>query len=150
MTYFPDGSPYEYFADDATEETWEGGDIRSAINVGWLSEDRPYPHGDVPAELVRALARLCRQGLNRMRGFHYCEFCDRASGQFPEPAVAGDESGEFVVGSAEIRVPSPSGAIFAAPDMIIHYVTEHSYRPPDEFLEALRYVADRDERASSA
>jgi hypothetical protein len=85
------------------------------------------------------LARLCRAGVNRMRGFHYCPFCDWPPEPFlPSPTTARDEEGEFGVGSAEIRVPGPSGVTFAAPDMIIHYVTDHGYRPPDEFLDALR------------
>jgi hypothetical protein len=43
----------------------------------------------------------------------------------------------FIVGSAEIRVHAPSGAIYAAPDMIIHYVEKHGYRPPDHFVQAV-------------
>ncbi len=42
--------------------------------------------------------------------------------------------GEFVVGSAEIRVQGPRGDRYAAPDMIIHYVEAHGYRPPDDFV----------------
>ncbi len=54
------------------------------------------------------------------------------------PISARDDEGEFIVGGAEIRVTGSAGVTFAAPDMIIHYVTDHGYRPPDEFLDDLR------------
>jgi hypothetical protein len=44
---------------------------------------------------------------------------------------------EISLGSAEIRLASQGGAIFAAPDLICHYVAIHGYCPPDEFLAAL-------------
>jgi hypothetical protein len=34
------------------------------------------------------------------------------------------------VGGAEIRVTGRDGIRYAAPDMIIHYVEAHGYRPP--------------------
>ncbi len=47
--------------------------------------------------------------------------------------------GELVLGSAEIRVFGSNGVTYAAPDMIYHYVAEHEYKPPDEFIEAVLY-----------
>jgi len=41
------------------------------------------------------------------------------------------------VGFAEIRVFGRNGKIYAAPNLIYHYVTAHSYRPPDEFIQAV-------------
>lgn len=130
MTYFTDGSPYSFL------ETHEP---RPLINVGWLSAEHPYPTGVVPEELVAKLGRLCRNGVRRTRGLHRCEFCARPEGVALRPPIsARDDEGQFIVGGAEIRVVGPAGVTFAAPDMIIHYVTEHGYRPPDEFLDALR------------
>jgi hypothetical protein len=43
-----------------------------------------------------------------------------------------------LLGSAEIRVFSESGAIYAAPDLIYHYMVVHRYKPPDQFISALR------------
>jgi hypothetical protein len=53
------------------------------------------------------------------------------------PTSSYDEDGEFIVGGAEIRVAAPSGVIFAGPDMIIHYVMVHGYKPPEKFPDAL-------------
>jgi hypothetical protein len=41
-------------------------------------------------------------------------------------------------GSAEIRVFGKRGKIYAAPTLLFHYVTVHHYKPPDEFLMALK------------
>ena len=40
------------------------------------------------------------------------------------------------IGTAEIRVFGPHGAIYAAPTLIYHYVAEHHYKPPAEFVHA--------------
>jgi hypothetical protein len=42
-----------------------------------------------------------------------------------------------LLGSAEIRVFADSGAIYAAPDLIYHYMAVHRYKPPDQFITAL-------------
>jgi hypothetical protein len=41
------------------------------------------------------------------------------------------------LGSAEIRVFGRSGVIYAAPNLIFHYVKDHAYRPPREFIDAV-------------
>jgi hypothetical protein len=48
-----------------------------------------------------------------------------------------DGEGGFLVGSAEIRVDGLSGQRYASPDMIIHYVEEHGYAPPADFVEGV-------------
>lgn len=40
------------------------------------------------------------------------------------------------VGSAEIRV-FYQGKTYAAPNLLYHYVVEHHYQPPSEFIEAV-------------
>ena len=48
-------------------------------------------------------------------------------------------SGEKIeLGYAQIVVFAPGGRIYIAPNMIYHYVTVHHYKPPDEFIQALR------------
>lgn len=43
----------------------------------------------------------------------------------------------LLLGSAEIRVPSRLGVVYAAPDMIYHYIKDHDYVPPQEFIDAV-------------
>src|SRR5262249_25113044 len=42
------------------------------------------------------------------------------------------------VGNGEIQVTGEGTTIYVAPTMILHYVAEHHYLPPDEFIKALR------------
>jgi hypothetical protein len=42
------------------------------------------------------------------------------------------------LGYAEIRVFGKPGKVYAAPNMIYHYVTVHHYKPPAEFVQALK------------
>jgi hypothetical protein len=43
---------------------------------------------------------------------------------------------EFTQSNGEIRVPH-GGITFAAPVLIVHYIEEHRYLPPAEFLKAV-------------
>lgn len=110
--YFADLTPYTYGnVPTGLPRTW---------NVGWLSSTAPFARGTVDREVSRQLARLVRNPVRLMRGRHECEFCHRASG-----------NGELWILDADDRV-------YAAPCLISHYVNVHQYRPPTEFLDALR------------
>ncbi|HEV2783153.1 MAG TPA: hypothetical protein VGX25_27540 [Actinophytocola sp.] len=132
MTYFEDGSPYRYLP-----EFQDG-----SVNVGWLDAAEPYPTGDVPADFAERLVELCRNPVNRTRGWHYCNLCPRPAEPMPQPITVKSPEGDFPVGFAEIRVEGSNGVRYAAPDMIAHYVLEHRYRPPDAFIEAVRQQGD--------
>jgi hypothetical protein len=127
MTYFKDGSPYSYLAEFAD----------GSVNVGWLDAAEAYPTGDVPPEFTRLLVELCRDSVNRTRGWHYCNLCPRPAEPVPPPITVPSPDGDFPVGHGEIRVDGPDGVRYAAPDMLAHYVLAHRYRPPGEFVEAV-------------
>lgn len=135
MTYFADGSPYTY------RPEFEDG----SVNIGWLDESIAYPKGDVPLNAVERLIDLCRDSINRTRGWHVCNLCPPA-GPIPSPTMTSSSSGDFPVGFGEIRVEGGDGVRYAAPDMIAHYIIEHHYRPPSEFLEALGMAEEAAER----
>ncbi len=67
-----------------------------------------------------------------MRGFHACEICPRPAAHWPPTtiALAGDS---HHLGDAEIEVAGHA-VTYVAPNMIVHYVTAHHDRPPDEFI----------------
>ena len=44
---------------------------------------------------------------------------------------------ELWLGSAEIRVFSNEGVTYAAPNLIYHYIVDHHYLPPEEFIRAV-------------
>lgn len=123
--YYPDLSVYRYEQDEADERL---------VNVGWLDGQHEYVRGGGPEGLPERLLLFCHRRVNRTRGLHYCEICPpEAAG--PIRVQIGDES--VLLGSAEIRVFGEDGAVYAAPDLIYHYVTEHRYLPPEAFIEAV-------------
>lgn len=87
------------------------------INVGWLSSQYPFPKGTVDSITLLRLKEY--PIINKCRGFHICEFCNSANG------------------NGEIEVTGSHRDVFASPAMLIHYIEEHGYRPPDVFLKAV-------------
>ncbi|MEV5493376.1 hypothetical protein AB0L47_36320 [Streptomyces bobili] len=124
LVFYWDLSPYVYRAE-----------MVGALNVGWLGWRNPFfsrgPVSPVEISRLKELALLCH---GQMRGYHACPFCLFRSGGQPVIRVG---SREFELGSAEIIVTSLSGETYVAPNLIIHYIDRHSYRPPQEFLDAL-------------
>jgi hypothetical protein len=122
--YYPDLSPYQYFVEHRRI---------NLLNIGWLEKSNPFPKGEVPERALSNLLLYCTATINPTRGYHPCDFCDK-----PQISYSGESLGrELLLGSAEIRVPGNNGKIYAAPNLIYHYVADHSYRPPDEFVDAL-------------
>src|SRR6187397_964220 len=103
-----------WFPDMGTVTMIDAGDHVRAI--GWLSAEHPYTKGEVPAEFrarVRQFAELWGHstkalGWGAFLGLHRCELCDQfmASGNFGVPK---------------------GGLLFAAPEMLPHYVEAHGY-----------------------
>src|SRR5262245_40234644 len=122
MTWFADLSPYTYRPDRGAEP-WPDLPL---VNVGWLDAAQPFPTGEPPAGLVEALAALAVTArANQSRGFHFCNLC-------PTEELNWETHPK---GSAEFRVLGV-GVVYAAPELLVHYVDEHDYRPPAPFIDA--------------
>ena len=112
MSFFPD-------LGQITPVAW-GEHVRA---VGWLHPDHPFPQGEVPAEFVTRLKKYVAQSgasaealyFGAFMGFHTCELCGRSHG-VRNFGVLGDD------------------VLFVAPEMVVHYVEEHGYCPPAEFI----------------
>jgi len=125
MTWFADLTPYSY--GPSREDP-------KPLNVGWLSIKQPFPTGATSVEFQRRLGELCARPADIgfvCMGPHSCEWCVPA---LRAKGVTVFADGEMATG--EIRVRGPRG-MYAAPTMIIHYVTAHGYLPPPEFIEAV-------------
>lgn len=133
MAYIADLQPYTY--DGAHRKQQD----EKLLAVGWLDPAFPYSRGQVEPKILAKLNRLKRKPINLTRGFHMCPFCKyeghRNAFTYPERA-----------GNGEIRVMGKDGVVYAAPVLICHYIAEHEYRPPDEFLHAVRESADETTR----
>ena len=108
------------------------------LNVGWLDAEHPFATGVLPASLLDALFSICEQRRTEVtRGYHPCPFCIQPS----YGGVLVERFGRrLLLGGAEIRLPLPGGPVFAAPDLVLHYVADHGYLPPPQFVAALQYA----------
>lgn len=122
MAYFDDLSRYAYATNDYRD---------TARNVGWLEPGHDFAIEPSSEWFLDALWGYCRIIVNPTRGLHYCDLCNRRSAVFSR----GDQ--RLILGAGEIRVFSGDGKNFAAPNLIYHYVAEHNYRPPADFLKAV-------------
>jgi hypothetical protein len=132
VSYAPDGEPFTLaFGCEAESDL---------IAVGWLDAGFPFQQGEVPSAFIDRLREKCRDDwVNRTRGLHRCTLCPEPPKDvlLPQKTTVWSEGGDFVVGGAEIRIEGPSGTRYASPDMIIHYVEEHGYCPPDDFIQGV-------------
>jgi hypothetical protein len=110
--------------------TVEGDPPLRVLAVGWLGFFT-FRLGATPLRFQELLAELCRRPppATSTFGFHPCRL-----GRCLWRWLWGRR---FSAGSAEIIVPGRDGKVYRAPTLIAHYVRNHRYRPPKEFVEAV-------------
>ncbi len=115
MTFYPDLSTESQIA--------AGAFVRA---IGWLSSERPFPRGEAAPGLVARLG-LFREHWGESTvalswavagGPHTCDLCERHR-----------DSANFGVPAGDI--------LYVCPGMVGHYVEEHEYAPPEEFVQAV-------------
>lgn len=107
--------------------------LSGVLNVGWLSSGMSFPRGEVPPALREAILTWTFYGrANVMRGEHRCELCSSR-----EPVDVEFSGRHMRLGSAEIWLPGGE-VVYAAPNLLWHYVERHRYLPPLSFLEAVQ------------
>lgn len=112
-----------YFPDMGEQcQVGQGRDVRA---VGWLDIAHPYTQGAVEPAFVEALQRHVQTAWAPIAsaGPHFCQFC---------PETRGGRVGA----AGNVWIPSER-ALFIAPELVVHYITAHGYRPPDAFIEAV-------------
>lgn len=121
MPHFADLSEYEYAS----------GCPPGVKNVGWLDAKHAFPRASLETGLLDAVWAFCKISVLDTRGKHYCEFCQAPTWDRTE---YGTEC--LSLGGAEIRVFGLDGQVYAAPNLIFHYMAAHCYDPPQEFKRA--------------
>jgi hypothetical protein len=128
MAWFEDLSPYTYFPG-----------FENCLCVGWLNRDHPFPRGPVARAFVNELQRLSKNVVNVTRGFHECQFCTSPSdpvGSLPaRPEVLSRDR----CGNGELHIVGETRVTYAAPVLVLHYIAEHQYQPPEEFIQAVLF-----------
>ncbi len=117
VTFFADLTPHTYTL-DSTE--------KGVFNVGWLGKGHNFPTGKTSVDFRNALVTLCKNRIGLHRGFHTCHLC---------LVKSRDDWGQ--IGNGQIRIQDANGNWYVAPTMIQHYVIEHDYLPPEEFVAAV-------------
>ena len=118
--YYDDLTPYVY-------DSSRG--LKNPVNIGWLDKGQDYPHGDVPKGFLKKLsgADIC----GRHKGSHNCPFC-------------GDDD------SSNVRYVVGKGITYVFPDMLDHYISEHHYKPPQEFIDVVMDLPDKEKEKERA
>ena len=113
MALFEDLSPCDYFGAEFAG---------SVAAVGWLQADRPFPTGRVDLAVYQRLVELLKEPWQPgvFMGMHECDLCLYAG----------------VTGSHNLFVPG-DGCVFVCPELIVHFMNAHSYRPPAAFCRAV-------------
>ncbi|MFK7804791.1 MAG: hypothetical protein AB8G95_24375 [Anaerolineae bacterium] len=101
------------------------------LAVGFVSRKYQFETGPVPTKFLQKLLPFCHPSKT------VCQVPRAQNSALGGKQIEVDIQGEKVMlGAAEIRVIGNED-IFAAPDLIYHYVADHNYLPPDEFIEAV-------------
>jgi hypothetical protein len=112
MTFYRDLTPYEY-------------------------GEHSFPRATPDSRLVDAVRRLAAHPSNLFRGFHVCEFCPLPFRKLSGGGTPIPDPKPGTTGNGEIRVLGADGVTFVAPVLIVHYITEHQYSPPQQFVDAV-------------
>lgn len=115
MAYFPDLAHETMIA--------SGPHVRA---IGWLSYRHAFESGPTSPEFRSKLRALCNRWLEGLvplgwpavAGPHKCELCGKA------------------MAAGNVGVPH-GDVLYAAPEMVCHYVDAHEYLPPQVFVEAV-------------
>ena len=102
------------------------------LAVGFLQYKQRFETGKVSVEFLAKLLPYCRPEnvVNPLPRRLACPLCR----EWVEVEIDGER---FEVGEAEIRVLGEQD-IYAAPDILPHLITAHSYVPPKVFQKAVR------------
>jgi hypothetical protein len=132
LEYYEDLSPYHYGM---------GLTVPEVSNIGWLHADHPFNVGKVEPNFLKKLEDLvlssnkssCDVLVDRLRGSCSCPVCGKSD------LRVSNESKSFLLGSAEVWVPSnkADNLYYATFGLIIHYVNDHHYQPPQEFIDSV-------------
>lgn len=131
QAYYPDLSRYQNNDKRSTDKIFT-----NVYNIGWLSRDHIFPLGEVSQVwLDKLVSLILTRGIGFIyveRGIDKCSFC-KESVDIPL-----SDGRSISLGISEVWIPSSlTDKVFAAPDLIYHYIAEHRYKPPDEYLNAV-------------
>ena len=112
---------------------------KDILAFGWIDPRHHHRTGPCPQAVLLALEKLALRPVDRTRGFHACPYCPRPEGArwgFMATKYRTAAGEELELGSASIAV-EVDGQTWKAPNLVVHYIKEHGYLPPDDIVRAL-------------
>lgn len=109
------------------------------VNIGWLEGGCKFATEKPESRFLDALWRYCKIATAGTRGIHRCTLCPITQKTTPLVEYNGKK---LIFGSAEIRVFGKNGTVYASPNLVFHYVKDHYYCPPEEFIKAVLDLPD--------
>jgi hypothetical protein len=104
--------------------------------VGWLSNEDNYPRGQVNDEFIYKIMTLCSMPANIRRSLHVCSLCRRNFSEYS--SYYNYKDNEIIcISNADVLVMSSEGIVYASPVQIYHYIRDHNYLPPNEFIRVI-------------
>ena len=111
--------------------------LDNVFMVGWIDSSHAYNTGQVAEAVLGKLWTMIRTRsstldlhVNTIRGVHPCTISS-------EDVRTTDATGKpTFLGMSEIWVPHGS-RWYAAPSLVVHFIEDHGYLPPVEFLNAI-------------
>jgi hypothetical protein len=106
-------------------------------SVGYLWFGHAYRRGKIAGLILERLVAIAEKPWFEARGFHKCNlgFCGATQILGGQPMFR-YRGKTLALGSSEILVPDDD-VVYCAPNLILHYIRHHRYRPPECFCAAL-------------
>ena len=96
-----------------------------SVAIGYLSIEEEYNKGPVSQNFINKLQQLWDTGATLMSlGHHECELCID-EGNYTKRALSSSE---------KILRDDKNKIEYMFPQMIFHYIEEHGYQPPEDFV----------------
>lgn len=111
-SYYEDLTPYVYGRVERD---------RKCLNIGWIGNQQNFTKGEVSEEFIKKLEEVERADeytSEKHRGHHSCELCDVRLGSI-------------------VKKIEHNNICYKFPGKISHYVRDHKYKPPQEFIDAI-------------
>ncbi len=108
----------------ATENGYPTRDYKP-VAVGYLDITEDYIKGPVSQNFINKLRRIYDTGGVLMTaGHHECEFC----------IDGGNYEGRAMGNGEKVLIDKENNIEYKFPQMIFHYMEEHGYQPPEDFV----------------
>lgn len=115
--------------------------LPDVMNIGWLDKSSDYKTGSIGNEFIEKLIAIYlnddefngRTKLARSTNA-VCNICGCVSPLIKKNGIS------YSIDLEEIWIPSIGNGHFASPAIVIHYIIDHSYVPPDEYIQSVLAV----------